>query len=114
MKSNSKQQTTTTTDLDMSKYFTAYIVREANSGKFLNRRAYSGRLRGIWSNKAESHIFYSRAKAASCASNINHRRPDGLSSYYAQVMPVLFEREQKKTTTTNTKSPKTKTTPNKK
>ena len=102
------KQTTTknVADMDTSNYYTAYIVREANSGKFLNKPAYSGRLKGLWSNKANSHIFYTRAKAASCASNINHRRPtDTVTSYYAQVVPVLFERTTpvKKTPTTKTK-----------
>ena len=92
-------------DIDMDKYYTAYIVREANAGKFLNKPAYSGRLKGLWSVKANAQIFYSRSKAASCASNINHRRPDTPSSYYAQVVPVLLEKTTptKKTPTTKTK-----------
>lgn len=103
MNSNKAQQNTT--EINMDNYYTAYIVRETNSGKFLNKPAYSGRLRGLWSNKANSHIFYSRDKAASCASNINHRRPDTPTSYYAQVIPVLFE----KTTPVKKKTPTKKT-----
>lgn len=103
MKNTKTQQNA---EINMDNYFTAYIVRETNTGKFLNRRAYSGRLRGIWSAKADAQIFYSRSKASSCASNINHRRPDGPSSYYAQVTPVLLE---KTTPTKKTPTAKTKT-----
>lgn len=98
---NTKTNQNASTTIDMDKYYTAYIVRETNSGKFLNKPAYSGRLRGLWSNKANAQIFFNRKQASSCASNINHRRPDSPTSYYAQVMPVLLERTtpQKKTPT---------------
>lgn len=72
------------------KFYTAYLVREANSRRFLNRRTYSGRLRGVWSKSEDAFIFYDRQKAQSCASNINARRPDNASSYYAQVVPVIL------------------------
>ena len=67
---------------------TYYIVREANSRRFLTRPTYSGRVRGVWNTMRNAAVFRSRAKAQSCASNINDRRPTGLSSYFAEVRPV--------------------------
>ena len=73
--------------------YTAYIVRDENSRRFLNRPTYSGRVRGVWDTIENSAIFYTREKAQSCASNINARRPEGFSSYFAQVREIeLFRR----------------------
>lgn len=52
---------------------TVYIVRDAGRRVFLNRRAYTGRSYTIWGNLDEAHIFYRKAQAQSCASNINAR-----------------------------------------
>ena len=87
--------------LNLNDYYTAYIVRDRNTRKFLNKPAYSGRLRGIWGKQGDSQIFFDRNQAASCASNINHRRPDGYSAYYAEVRPVLIKRQR---VTTGTKT----------
>jgi len=73
---------------NQGKSYTAYVVREGNTRRFLNRPTYSGRVKGVWSKQADATIFYTREKAQSCASNINARRPDGFSSYFAQVIPV--------------------------
>jgi hypothetical protein len=40
----------------------------------------------------EATIFDSRTAAQSCASNINARRPDGYSAYFAQVRPITLRR----------------------
>jgi len=76
--------------------YTAYIVRDAFTRRFLNRKAYSGRVRGIWNTIGEAQIFYSREKAQSCASNINARRDDD-QSLYAQVRPVQIHRRMSRT-----------------
>lgn len=73
------------------KFYTAYLVRDGNSRRFLNKRTYSGRVRGVWGLTQDAVIFYDRRKAQSCASNINDRRPEGASSYYAQVVPMIFQ-----------------------
>jgi hypothetical protein len=70
------------------KLYTAFIVRDANSRRFLNSRTYSGRVRGIWDTIDNSQVFYTREQAQSCASNINARRPEGTSSYFAQVREI--------------------------
>ncbi len=70
------------------KLYTAFIVRDENSRRFLNKRTYSGRVRGIWDSIGDSHIFYTREQAQSCASNINARRPEGYSAYFAQVREI--------------------------
>ena len=75
-----------------TKTTTAYIVRETNSRRFLTRPTYSGRVRGVWGTQPEANVFTSRARAQSCASNINARRPDGYSAYYAEVVPVVVPR----------------------
>ena len=67
---------------------TAYIVREANSRRFLTRPTYSGRVQGVWGTFAEATTFDTREEAQSCASNINYRRPDGYSAYFAEVRTV--------------------------
>lgn len=72
----------------LGKLYTAFIVRDENSRRFLNARTYTGRARGIWDTIEEAHVFYTREKAQSCASNINARRPDGTSSYFAQVREI--------------------------
>lgn len=69
----------------------AYVVRETNTRRFLNRPAYSGRLRGIWGRIDTAAYFETRAQAQSCASNINARRPYGYSAYTAEVRSVLVE-----------------------
>lgn len=72
----------------LGKLYTAFIVRDENARRFLNKRVYSGRVRGIWDTLGNSAVFYSRERAQSCASNINARRPDGISSYFAQVREI--------------------------
>lgn len=67
-----------------------YVVRDSNKRRFLNRPTYSGRVRGIWGTKGESVVFGSKEEAQSCASNLNSRRPDGYSAYFAQVRPVIL------------------------
>jgi hypothetical protein len=78
--------------INLDNYYTAYIVRERNSRRFLNQPVYSGRLRGIWGKQGDATLFFTRKQASSCASNINHRRPEGYSTYYAEVRPVLIRR----------------------
>jgi len=72
--------------------YTAYIVRDANTRRFLNRKVYTGRALGVWDTIGEAQIFYSREKAQSCASNINARRPDGTSSFFAEVREIELTR----------------------
>ena len=72
--------------------FTAYIVRDANKRRFLTQPTYSGRVRGVWGLMTEATIFGSREEAQSCASNINARRPEGYSAYFAQVRPLTIRR----------------------
>jgi hypothetical protein len=67
---------------------TAFIVREANSRRFLTRPTYSGRVQGVWGTISEAATFETREEAQSCASNINARRPEGYSAYYAEVRTV--------------------------
>jgi hypothetical protein len=67
---------------------TVYVVREANSRRFLTRPTYSGRVKGVWGRINESTTFDTREEAQSCASNINYRRPDGYSAYFAEVRPI--------------------------
>lgn len=68
--------------------YTCYIVREQNSRRFLTRRTYSGRVRGVWDTMGNAVLFRSRKQAQSCASNINDRRPTGHSTYFAEVRPI--------------------------
>lgn len=68
--------------------YTAFVVRESNSRRFLTRPAYSGRVQGIWGTMDEATTFATREEAQSCASNINYRRPEGYSAYFAQVREV--------------------------
>jgi len=77
-----------TTQRTLGKLYTAYIVRDNNSRRFLNTRTYSGRSRGVWGTIDESEIFYTREKAQSCASNINARRPPGYSAFFASVQTI--------------------------
>lgn len=72
----------------LGKVYTAFIVRDSNSRRFLNRKVYTGRARGIWGRQDEAQIFYQEAQAQSCASNINRRRPEGYSAFFAEVVPV--------------------------
>lgn len=67
-----------------------YIVRDSNARRFLNRPTYSGRVRGVWGRVAEGAVFSTREAAQSCASNLNSRRPEGYSAFYAQVRPVVI------------------------
>lgn len=73
--------------------YTAYLVTNPD-GTFLNRRVYSGRIRGVWSEIGSAHIFRSVAQAQSCAGNINRRSRSGRE--YARVTPVLLERRAPK------------------
>ena len=79
-------------DCNLEGFYTAYVVRDANSRRFLNRPAYSGRLRGIWGAAGEAQVFSTFNKARSCASNINSRRPEGYSAYEAEVRPIFMKR----------------------
>jgi hypothetical protein len=72
-----------------------YVVRESNSRRFLTRPTYSGRVRGVWDTMRNAAIFASRKAAQSCASNINDRRPTGLSSYFAEVRPITLQYTQR-------------------
>ena len=77
-----------------SNTYTAYIVRDANTRRFLNRKVYTGRARGVWDTIGEAQIFYSREKAQSCASNINARRPEGDSAFFAEVREIEIQRRR--------------------
>jgi len=72
----------------LGKIYTAFIVRDASSRRFLNQRSYTGRRRGQWGRMDEAQIFYHEAQAQSCAGNINRRRPEGYSAFFAEVIPV--------------------------
>lgn len=72
----------------LGKVYTAFIVRDSNSRRFLNCKIYTGRQRGIWGLQGDAQVFYTEAQAQSCAGNINRRRPDGYSAYQAEVVPV--------------------------
>jgi hypothetical protein len=73
------------------KFYTAYIVRDVNSRRFLNQRSYTGRRRGQWGRMGEAEIFYNELDASSCASSINRRRPDRFSAYFAEVVPIQLQ-----------------------
>jgi hypothetical protein len=75
-----------------SNTYTAFIVRDATTRRFLNRKVYTGRVRGVWNTIGEAQIFYSRQKAQSCASNINSRTPEGGSATFAQVREIELNR----------------------
>lgn len=75
-------------------FYTAYIVRDNNSRRFLNRKVYTGRQRGIWGLQGDAEVFYTEAQAQSCASNINRRRPAGYSAFFAEVMPIEIRRQR--------------------
>lgn len=90
---NMKSTTNNTTRTNAnSTTFTAYIVRDANKRRFLKQPTYSGRVRGVWGLLGESVVFNTREEAQSCASNINARRPEGYSAYFAQVRPITMRR----------------------
>ena len=72
----------------LGKLYTAYIVRDANGRRFLNTKIYTGRQPGIWGRMGEAHVFYTEAQAQSCAGNINRRRPNRYSAYFAEVVPI--------------------------
>lgn len=80
------------------KFYTAYIVRDANSRRFLNRKIYTGRAKGIWGRVGEAEIFYNELDASSCASSINRRRPDRFSAYFAEVRPIELQGRGRKLT----------------
>ena len=67
-----------------------YIVRDSNKRRFLNQPTYSGRVRGVWGLKGRSVVFNTREEAQSCASNLNSRRPEGYSAYFAEVRPLVL------------------------
>lgn len=77
-----------TTKRTTGKLYTAFIVRDANSRRFLNQTSYTGRRRGQWGLMGEAQIFYSEAQAQSCAGNINRRRPEGYSAFFAEIVPI--------------------------
>jgi hypothetical protein len=76
------------TNRTTGKQYTAFIVRDANARKFLNQKIYTGRQPGIWGRLAEAQIFYKPEQAQACASNINNRRPNRYSAYFAEVVPI--------------------------
>ena len=67
-----------------------YVVREREQRRFLTRPTYSGKVRGVWGLKGESVVFATREEAQSSASNINSRRPEGYSAYFAEVRPLIL------------------------
>lgn len=67
-----------------------YIVRDREQRNFLTRPTYSGRVRGNWGLKREAVVFRTREEAQSAASNINARRPEGYSAYFAEVRPLTL------------------------
>lgn len=73
------------------KTYTAYIVRDNNSRRFLNQKVYTGRKPGIWGKLNDAQLFYTESQARSCASNINSRRPERYSAYMAEVLPVIMQ-----------------------
>lgn len=75
--------------------YTAFIVRDANSRRFLNQKVYTGRAKGIWDKIGNAEIFYSRGKAQSCASNINARRPETDSGFFAHVREIELTRSSR-------------------
>ena len=80
--------TTNNIQRTLGKLYTAYIVRDANGRRFLNQKVYTGRRPGIWGRMDEAEVFYTEAAAKGCASNINRRRPDRYSAYFAEVVPI--------------------------
>jgi hypothetical protein len=80
--------TNNSTKRTLGKLYTAYLVRDVNARRFLNRKIYTGRQPGIWGRMGEAQIFYTEAQAQSCASNINRRRPGPFSAYFAEVVPI--------------------------
>ena len=75
----------------MSNNNTLYVVRNTCGRTFLNRPAYSGRVKGLWGTFDGAHIFRDKKVAQSCAANINHRRPSEESAYYAEVRELTYE-----------------------
>ena len=73
------------------KFYTAYIVRDVNARRFLNRKIYTGRQPGIWGRMGEAHIFYKQDAAQMCANDINRRRPNRYSAYFAEVVPIELQ-----------------------
>lgn len=79
------------TNFDTDRYYTMYVVRDANKRSFLNRPTYSGRIRGVWGLMGEAHLFSSEAQAQSCASNISRREPGCRAP---EVRPVMIRRRK--------------------
>jgi hypothetical protein len=77
----------------MTKTYTAYIVRDSNKRRFLNRPVYSGHIHGVWGLMKNSHVFTTKAQAQSCASNINFRRPID-SAFNATVREIELTRKR--------------------
>ena len=75
-----------------------YVVRDSNRRTFLNRRVYSGRVRGIWGRLSEANVFDTYAEASSCATNINRRRPERYSAYQAEVYPIVMQKNTRERT----------------
>ena len=70
--------------------YTAYLVRDENGRRYLNRPVYTGRAQNIWGRIGESQVFWTRERAQSCASNINAREP---GAAHATVVPVQIYRQ---------------------
>lgn len=63
-----------------------FVVYDEKARRYLNRKTYSYQP-GMWGALRDAHIFESRAKAQSAASNLNARRPKG-RKYHAITWPV--------------------------
>lgn len=63
-----------------------FVVYDEKARRYLNVKTYSYQP-GMWGALRVAHIFESRAKAQSAASNLNARRPKG-RKYHAVVWPV--------------------------
>jgi len=74
-------------------FTTYYVVRDALGRRFLTKRTYSARTPSKWGKIGEAHLFQSKARAASCAGNINYTDPNDCQSTWAHVVPILVERK---------------------
>jgi len=79
---------------DPTTHFTTYyVVRDAVNSRFLTKRTYSANTPNKWGKIGESFLFQSKARAASCAGNINYTDPDACRSHWAHVVPILVKRK---------------------
>lgn len=79
---------------DPTTHFTTYyVVRDAINSRFLTKRTYSANTPNKWGKIGESFLFQSKARAASCAGNINYTDRDACRSHWAHVVPILVKRK---------------------